>query len=297
MDLLVLGGNGLLGSNVVQTATGREWEVATTYHSEEPTFDFPTRELDIRDRSRFEQLLDEYDPEIVVNCAAMTDVDGCQRKPDLAQAVNARAPKKLARACEARGIDFCHISTDYVFDGTETGLYDESATPAPIQMYGTSKLAGDIAVRDAHSAPLIVRPSFIYGVHKPDDSLTGFPAWVRSQLRSSEQVPLFRDQHITPSRAGQVGATLLQLVTEGYSGTFNIACRSCTTPYEFGMALRERLGLESVPVEPASLSAVERPAARPQHTCLDVRKVEGCLDTVQPTLDEDLDRIEPVLEE
>jgi len=295
MRLLVLGGNGVLGSNVVSAAMARGWEVVATHHSDRPGFDVPSHQLDIRDSARFESLLDRVDPAAVVNCAAMTDVDGCESDPDLARAINGDAPGKVAEVCAARGSAFCHVSTDYVFDGSDRELYGESADPNPIQVYGESKLAGDAAVRDAHPSPLVVRPSFVYGVHRPDGSLAGFPAWVRDRLLAGETLSLFTDQHVTPSRAGQVASVLLRLLADGERGTCNVACRTCTTPYDIGVALRERLGREEVPIEAASQGDVDRPADRPRHTCLDVSKVEDRLDTAQPTLDEDLAAIEPAL--
>lgn len=295
MRLLVLGANGLLGSNVVATALSREWEVVGTHHSERPDFDVPSHEFDVRDSERFGTLLDRVAPATVVNCAAMTDVDACEREPTLARAVNGTAPGTLARSCGDREIGFCHVSTDYVFDGRTEELYSESADPNPIQVYGESKLAGDTAVRDAHPEPLVVRPSFVYGIHGSNGSLIGFPAWVRDRLQAGEELSLFSDQHVTPSRAGQVASTVLDLLAEEADGIFNVACRTCTTPYEIGVTLRNRLDCEETSIEAASQDDIDRPADRPRHTCLDVSKVEARLDRAQPTLEADLVAIEPAL--
>lgn len=294
MRLLVLGGDGLLGSNVV-VATNQKCEVTATYRSGSVPADVSAHELDIRDTARFKDLLERVDPTAVVNCAAMTDVDACESKPDQARAVNATAPSKIADVCNTRSVQFCHISTDYVFDGEERTPYDESAEPNPIQVYGESKLAGDRAVRDAHASSLIIRPSFVYGIDRSTGTLTGFPAWVRDRLRADEPVSLFDDQYITPSRAGQVASVLLQLLQEGADGTFNVACRTCTTPYEIGDWLRERLNYPKRHLESGSQEDFDRPADRPRYTCLDVSKVESRLDSVQPTLETDLSALEPVL--
>lgn len=295
MHVLVLGANGLLGSNVIRAATTRNRDVSGTYHSAAPPFQVPLYALDICNRGRFEELLETVEPDFVVNCAAMTGVDACERHSDRAFAVNAVAPGDLAATCERAGIRFCHISTDYVFDGTTRTPYHESAETGPIQVYGESKLEGERTVRDALSDPLILRLSFVYGNHGATESLTGFPAWVRDQLRSGETVRLFTDQFVTPSRAGQVSGVLLRLLRTGATGTYHLACRSCVTPYEFGEQLRSRMGAPESLLESGSLIDTDRAAQRPTYTCLDVGHVEEILDTTQPTLAEDIDAIEALL--
>jgi len=293
MDVFVVGAGGLLGSNVVATAATRGLSVAGTYHSDQPAFEIPLRELDIRASEDFEELLAEFSPSVVVNCAAMTDVDACEEQPELAHAINADAPEAMARRCSERGIDFVHVSTDYVFDGKTDEGYNEESEPNPLQAYGRSKLVGDRNVRSAHDSPLIVRPSFVYGVNRalePAD-LEGFPAWVRSCLRSGQAVPLFTDQYVTPSRAGSTAETLLDLVGDGASGMYNVATRSCVTPYEFGRVIASTMAVETAALEEGSLADVNRSAVRPSNTCLDVENVETRLGRAQPTVQEDVDAI------
>jgi dTDP-4-dehydrorhamnose reductase len=297
MRLLVTGANGLLGSNTIAKALARDWDCVGTYHSTEPVFETPLHELDIRDGEQFTAILDAHDLDAVLNCAAMTDVDGCEENQEQAHAVNGQAPGELARVCEDRNLAFCHVSTDYVFDGRMERQYDESAETNPIQVYGESKLAGEHAVRQAHNTPVLARLSFVYGIHHSTGTLTGFPAWVSNRLRDGETTPLFTDQHVTPSRAGQAAETLLDLLGTEATGTFHIASRSCVTPSEFGEMLRKRLDASNSVDVPAELltegsqSSVNRPATRPAHTCLDVEQVERTLGREQPTLADDLDSI------
>jgi dTDP-4-dehydrorhamnose reductase len=293
MDLLVLGAGGLVGSNVVSEALGRDWTVTGTYHTDPPAFDVPLDRLDLRDDERVRQQVRRTDPEAVINCAAMTDVDGCERAPERARAVNADAPGTVADVCRERDVRFVHLSTDYVFAGETTTPYDESGEASPIQEYGRTKLAGERAVQRRHDASLIVRLSFVYGVHRagPSPELAGFPEWVRGRLRTEEPVPLFTDQRITPSRAGQAAGTVLDLLREGSTGTYNVACRSCVTPYEFGVVIRDRLAAPTGLLEEASMADVDRAARRPRYTCLDVGAVESRLGREQPALADDLDAV------
>ena len=291
MDMLVLGAGGLLGSNVVRTATARQWRVAGTYHTTEPSLRAQLHELDVRDTDRFEELVERTEPEAVVNCAAMTDVDGCERNAERAHTINGRAPGNLAEVCEEHGITFAHVSTDYVFDGTAREPYDESDRSNPIQVYGASKLAGEEAVVRGHEKPLLVRLSFVYGIHCSTEALTGFPAWVQGRLRAREETPLFTDQQVTPSRAGQAAETILELLEEEATGTYHVASRSCVTPYEFGDMIRERMDAPKTLLREGVHADLDRPADRPRYTCLDVSQVEETLGREQPMLGEDLDAI------
>ena len=299
MNVLVLGAGGLLGGNVVTDAAARDWEVVGTYHTEEPSFHSvrgPLYELDLRDTDRFEAILDRTEPDAVINCGALTDVDGCEERPEEARSINGRAPGEIARACAERSAAFAHVSTDYVFDGEARSPYEEADRTNPIQSYGASKLAGERAVRDAHERPLLVRLSFVYGVDRSTEELSGFPAWVRDRLRAGEETSLFTDQRITPSRAGGAAGTILALLDEQATGTFHLASRSCVTPHRFGELIGERTNAAADLLEGGSQSDVDRPADRPRYTCLDVGRVEEALGREQPTLSEDLDAIAEWLE-
>ncbi|RLM42588.1 dTDP-4-dehydrorhamnose reductase [Haloarcula sp. Atlit-47R] len=291
MHLLVLGANGLLGSNAVQAGLEKGWTVSGTYHSTAPDFDIPLFELDIIDSSTTSEIIEAVDPDWVVNCAAMTDVDGCEEHPDRAHDVNAQAPGEIAAYCNQAECEFLHVSTDYVFDGKSTASYSENDSVNPVQVYGQSKLDGERAVQEVMPEALVTRLSFVYGVHRGTDELAGFPKWVRDQLVADNEVPLFTDQHITPSRAGHTASTLLELIEAGASGTYNVACRSCVSPYEFGAAICDRMGAAKSLLEDGSQSDIERPATRPAHTCLDVTKTEDKLGRRQPTLTADLEAI------
>lgn len=291
MRVIVIGVGGLLGSNVLAAARETSWEVVGTYHTTSPDFDVPLSKLDICDDERFRTILDRHDPDAVVNCAAMTDVDECEREPERAYEINGRAPRHLARICQKSDIRFVHVSTDYVFDGNAETPRRESDETEPIQVYGKSKLNGDRSVVEAHSTPLVVRPSFVYGVHRATGDLAGFPRWVRDRLVADETTPLFTDQRITPTRAGQAAETLLELLTDEATGVFHVASRSCVTPYRFGEVIGRHADASEENLEKSSMSDLDRPAGRPRYTCLNVGKVESTLGRSQPTLEEDVDAI------
>lgn len=295
MDVLVVGAGGLLGSNVVSAAMSCTGSVSGTYHTAAPSFDVPLDRLDIRNADRFEQIVANRTPDLVVNCAAMTDVDRCESEPSMAAEINAEAPGRLADICARRDVTFVHVSTDYVFDGMANEAYGEDDDTNPRQVYGQTKARGEETVRAALDDYLIVRLSFVWGGHRGRGELSGFPAWVRDQLHAGANVPLFTDQYVTPSRAGAAAEAILALVEQDSSGLFHLTARSCVTPYEFGTALCDRLGADPSLLEPGSLQDIDRPAARPRYTCLDVERVEAELGRPQPTLSEELDEVANLL--
>ena len=124
------------------------WVVSGTYHSTKPLFDIPLTQFDLREHATFDEVLNEHDPNVVVNCAEMTDVNDCEKNPDMAATLNGDTPGKLAAHCEIHNISFVHISTDYVFDGDSRDAYVELDKPAPKQAYGKSKLIGEETVTE-----------------------------------------------------------------------------------------------------------------------------------------------------
>lgn len=297
MDVFVVGAAGLLGSNVVMSSLDRDLSVGGSYRSTQPDFEIPLREFDICDTAVFDSILSEFAPSVVVNCAAMTDVDACERSPERAHEINATAPENLARVCSERDINFVHISTDYIFDGKSGEHYSEDAEPNPIQDYGRSKLAGEKSVLEAHKSPLVVRPSFVYGLNRSSEprQLEGFPQWVRSRLISEQDVPLFTDQYVTPSRAGSTAETVLDLVSDGTTGPYHVAARSCVTAYEFGRIIVAQRGKGEEALIESSQSDIDHEAARPSNTCLSVKKVETRLRQTQPTVKEDVSTLKSYL--
>lgn len=288
MRLLVVGANGLLGSNVVRAGQQRGWTVCGTYYSTQPAFDIPLTHFDLREYDSFDDILTEHEPDVVINCAAMTDVDSCETNPEQANVLNGDAPGGLADHCDASSVEFVHVSTDYIFDGAKREPYNESADTNPEQVYGESKLAGEQAVTEETTDALVARLSFVWGIHRSSDNLTGFPAWVRDRLLSEEDVPLFTDQWVTPTRAGQAAETLLDLIEQDTTGLFHIACSSCVTPYEFGAVIANHVGSSKGLLSEESIDDVERDATRPVYSCLDVERVESELNRPQPTLHEDV---------
>lgn len=295
MEVLVIGASGLLGSNVAEVSLSKGYETTGTYRDPDFQIPIPSHQLDVRNEDRVGMLIRDHRPDLVVNCAALTDVDACEREPEKAKVINGNAPGLIAAVCDDHEIPLIHISTDYVFAGASESHYTEEDVKDPIQEYGKTNLAGERNVQLTHDNTIIVRVSFLYGYNRSTESLEGFPAWVIDRLRLDENIPLFTDQYITPTRAGHATEIILSLGDVGATGTFHVAARDCTTPYGFGTDVRKRLGAPSKLITSSSLTDVERPAERPRHTCFDVSKIENTLDRRMPTLEADIDALETVI--
>jgi len=223
-------------------------------------------------------------PDIVVNCAAMTDVDECEADPETARAVNAEGPKTLATICRERNKRFVQLSTDYVFAGDQRTPYHEDDDTNPRQVYGESKRDGERATIEEVPGALIVRFSFVFGQHGATSEMTGFPEWVLERARAGKQIPLYTDQHVTPTRAGYAAETILELLDAEHTGTFHVASRDCVTPYEFGTMVLDAAGEDTSVVEESSLDEAENKAPRPAYTCLSTEKLADELGGSSPTL-------------
>ncbi|MGP8162089.1 MAG: dTDP-4-dehydrorhamnose reductase [Candidatus Dormibacteria bacterium] len=252
MRIEVIGSRGQLGRELMRVLAGSEHAVSG--HDVEA--------VDIRDGGSVAALLDEVRPDAVVNCAAWTRVDAAETEPEAAWEVNAAAPAILAEACRARGILLCHLSTDYVFDGTATAPIDEAAAPNPQSAYGRGKLAGEEAVRAALAEHLIVRTAWLYGQEGPNFVLTMVRlAAERGRLRVVD------DQLGSPTWTGHLAPAVLRLVERRATGTFHLTNSGSTTWYGFAAAIVEEAGLD-VPVDAITSADYPTPAPRPAYSVL-----------------------------
>jgi dTDP-4-dehydrorhamnose reductase len=278
--VLVVGGAGLLGQYLGDEARARGLDVVATRRGSGPSRPGTTwRDLDVRDRDAARSLVRELSPDVIVNAAALTDVDGCEDRPEEAHAVNALAPATLAEACKAPGIRFVHVSTDYVFDGT--GPATETTPPNPLGAYGRTKLDGERRVLEVNPKALVLRMSAVFGwnrVSRKTNSVT----WILEKVEAGQEVPLFRDQRITPTYAKTGAQAAFDLAEVGASGIFHIASRDCVSRQEMGEAVVEAFGIPGAKLVPVTMGSVALRAPRPVAPCLVVKKIEETLKRPMP---------------
>ena len=286
VDVLIFGGNGLLGQYLVGEAEQRSLEVLAT-DREEPAGRLPR--VDLRDAQLAARVVREIAPKVVFLPAAMTGVDACEARPQDARQVNAGAPAAIAQACASVPSRLVYFSTDYVFDG-EDGPYDEYATPAPVNEYGQTKLEGERCVLAAVPKALVVRTSANFGwngLRGKQNSVT----WILGKLRRGESVPLFTDQQVSPSYVPDVARVAFDLVDRGASGIFHVATRGCLTRLDMGQAVCDVFGLPKELLVPSRLAGANLPAKRPRVACLSTAKVERFLHIERPTFREALEHM------
>ena len=258
MRLLVLGAAGIVGRAVMAEAARRGWPAAGLGHAE----------LDITDRAAVAAALAAERPVRVVNCAAFTQVDRCESERELAFRVNGEAVGGLVEECARAGARLVHLSTDYVFDGRATEPYPEEAPPAPLSVYGASKLEGERRAL-ADPASLVVRTSGVFG---PGGA--NFVDTVAARLRrGGEPLRVVADQVTAPTYAPFLARALVDLGESGATGLVHYRNREATSWYELALEIARRLGA-GVAVEPASSDEVVRPARRPKYSVLAVERFE-----------------------
>jgi len=278
--VLVVGGAGLLGQYVCEEARQRGLEVIATRRTPGPSRpDNAWRELDVRDRDSARTLVQEVAADVVVNAAALTDVDGCEDRPEEAHAVNALAPGTLAETCKSLGARFVHVSTDYVFDGSAPAT--ETTPPNPLSAYGRTKLDGERRVLDVNSRAVVLRMSAVFGWNRLSEK-TNAVTWILQKVEAGQEVPLFRDQRITPTYAKTGAQAALDLADRGATGIFHVASKDCLSRHEMGEAVVEAFGIPGAKLVPVAMGSVAFKAPRPVAPCLVVKKAEETLKRPMP---------------
>ncbi|HXY92235.1 MAG TPA: dTDP-4-dehydrorhamnose reductase [Acidimicrobiia bacterium] len=270
MRVLVTGAAGQVGACVVGYLSSHD--VLGTGHDT----------LDLADRDQVEQVVSTFAPDAVVNAAAMTNVDACERDPDRAFAANALGVRHLAVACARVGAHLVHISTDYVFDGNSTRPFDEWDATAPVNEYGRSKLAGEREVAEHATTWTVVRTSWVFGKRGADIVSWAFDAYARGELHG-----VLADQVSIHTYAPDLAALLARFAVERRRGLFHVTSGSeATTRHEFvTAALRDR-GLDVEGIAPIDADALDRAARRPAFSALDNRALRlGGLPGLRPWRD------------
>jgi dTDP-4-dehydrorhamnose reductase len=221
------------------------------------------RGLDIANADDVLKTLVEGNPDVVINCAAWTDVDGCESDRERAFAANARGPENLANASHKINSVFVTISTDYVFDGTKEGFYTEADQPNPQSVYGLSKLEGERLAQKAYPATIIVRTGFIFGPHGRN-----FLSTIVERASRGEKINAITDAYGTPTYARDLAVRLRELAQLNHPGILHVANAGDGVSYE--QFAREAILLAGCigDVKGIEMDSLTRPAPRPRNSRL-----------------------------
>jgi len=264
--ILVVGAKGMLGADLLSLLGERGRGV-----------DLP--EIDITDLVSVQRVLTALKPSVVVNCAAYTDVDGCESNSDTAMQVNAEGVAFLAMISREIGAKLVQVSTDYVFDGSKGSPYREDDLPRPLNVYGESKLAGELNV-DVNPDNLVVRTQWLYGLQGKN--------FVETMLRlatEKDRLSVVDDQIGAPTWTVDLAKGMIALIDAGCRGTYHVANSGSTSWNGFARAIFSEAGL-AVQVEAMTTEQLNRPARRPLQSTLDCSKLTADTGlTLQPWQD------------
>ncbi|MDP1822720.1 MAG: SDR family oxidoreductase [Archangium sp.] len=298
MRALVTGANGLVGGRLVRLLASRGHEVfamgrghqrvlPSPPHGEETIPQYVSG--DLGDTDGLAQSLREIRADVVINCAAMTDVDGCEREPSHAYTANVEGVATLARSARALDSHLLQVSTDYVFDG-DAGPYDVDAIPNPRGVYAITKHMGEEAVRALcpRGKWTIARTAVVYGW--PSTGKNNFGSWLIEALGAGKTVKLFTDQRVTPSHAGNVAEMLAELAERRMAGIWHTSGADVVDRVSFGQKLCARFGFDPSLIHPSKMADLNLPTPRPAKSGLNVSRTLEALGAKPLGIDAALDR-------
>lgn len=254
MKVLVTGAGGMLGRAVIKHCASHGDQVFAHSH----------QSLDIADEDNVRAVTERERPETIINCAAWTDVDGCETDPERAFAANARGPEVLAVACREVGAQLLTISTDYVFDGAKDGFYTQRDDPRPESVYGRAKLDGERRAQAASARTVVVRSGWIFGAGGRN-----YLSRVIELAQGGQSLKAIRDAYGTPTYAVHLAARLRELAALDLPGIYHIVNGGDGASYaDFTRAALAAAGDEATKVEEVAMDSLERPAPRPRNSRL-----------------------------
>jgi dTDP-4-dehydrorhamnose reductase len=273
--IFITGANGLLGQTIVSLFTRESsFELIQSSIEEKPFIDYGHKyvQLDVVNKEDVKKVIGFYDPDVIINCAAFTDVDKCETERELCWKLNVDAVKNLIIAARQNEAKLIHYSTDYVFDG-RSGPYTEDATPNPISFYGRSKLASENALVLSGIDYAVIRTMVLYGIG--NNVKPNFALWLISKLKNNEAVNIVDDQVGNATMIDDLAWGTLKIVEKGCTGIYNIAGSDILSRYDFALKVCEVFNLNKSLVSPIKTATLKQPAPRPLKSGLIVLKAES----------------------
>lgn len=286
MRILVTGASGLLGLNLALEAAREHTVFATVNRNTLNTSAFSVLQVDLLAPGAVERLLDQTQPEWVIHCAALANLDACEANPALAEQLNTELPRKLAAHVARGGARLVHVSTDAIFDG-QRGDYSEEDSPNPLGVYAQTKLGGERAVTGANPDAIIARVNF-YGW-----SLTGkrsLSEFFFYNLQAGKPVLGFTDVYFCPLLTNDLAHILIKMLEKGLGGIYHVVSSECISKYNFGVALAHKFGLDEDLISPSSVVQAGLKAARSPTLTLRTEKLSRALGNSLPGLSPGLER-------
>lgn len=261
MNILVTGCNGQLGN---------EMQLLEKDNGQHVFFNTDVSQLDITDQAAVDRFVADNEIDCIVNCAAYTAVDRAESDRELCTTLNTVAPAYLAAAVERRGGAMIQVSTDYVFDGKAHTPYVETDTPSPDSVYGSTKLAGELAVVKFCRRTMIVRTAWLYSSFG-----NNFVKTMMRLGREKKELGVVFDQIGTPTYARDLAVAIMAAVNKGIvPGVYHFSNEGVCSWYDFAKAVHRMAGIGTCHVRPLHTSEYPTPANRPHYSVLDKTKIK-----------------------
>lgn len=265
MKILITGSKGQLGNELKDIINKGYSEIGKVSEciKNSQVFDFDVDKLDITDLKSVKNVLNTIKPDVVINCAAATNVDGCESDEDFAFKVNSLGPRNLAMVCEEIGARLVQVSTDYVFSGVGEKPLTEYDLTAPYSVYGKTKLLGENYVREFCSKYYIVRTAWLYGYVGHN-----FVYTMRRLGKEKDSINVVNDQIGNPTHANDLAYHILKLIETDEYGVYHCTGKGECSWYDFAKMIIELSGEECI-VNPCTSEEYKTPAKRPEYSSLD----------------------------
>lgn len=266
--ILITGANGLIGQTLVykiRPLTG--YTLIATSESECKIKGIDPASfcrMDITDQGRVAEVFEEFKPDVVVHCAALTQVDPCELDPDQCDRVNIDGTRIVAAASLKAGAHFIYMSTDFVFDGLQ-GPYSEDDHPNPVSTYGWSKLQGEFLTRSLKVPWTIVRTILVYGV-TPAMNRSNLVTWVRDSLTAGKPIRVVNDQFRMPTLANDLADGVIAIADKGATGIFHLSGPEPVSVYDFALKIAKFFQLDESLITPITSDSLNQPGRRPLKT-------------------------------
>jgi len=277
--VLITGSNGLLGQKLVNLFSKIDDYVVIAVSlgkdRNNTAENYTYYDIDITIANDIIEIINKHQPHYIINCAAMTNVDHCEKHKEKCDLINVKAVETLVTCTKKYNSHLIHISTDFVFDG-KNGPYSETDTPNPINYYGLSKLKSEELIVSAGIKYTILRTILVYGI--VDNMIkSNIVLFVKNALEDKKQITMVDDQLRMPTLADDLAEACLKAIHQKAYGIFNISSNQLLSIYEMSLQIADAFGLDASYIQRIPTSQLNQPARRPSKTGFILDKSENIL--------------------
>ncbi len=295
--IVITGSNGLLGQSLLDLfLSEKEYEIIALSRSENryPVKEgYPFYSIELTDKVTLNNLLEELNPDFIINTAAMTQVDVCEDEKEACDTINVKLVENLVAFSKKINCHLIHISTDFIFDGKQ-GYYKETDAPNPLSYYGLSKLKAEQVLVSSTIEYTILRTILVYGkVH--DMSRNNIVLWVRQMLTEGKEITIVNDQYRMPTYVNELALACKLAIDKKVTGVFNVSSNQLLSIYEIAKQIAEVFNLNAALIKPISSEILNQRAKRPAKTGFDLTKTTNILGLQTCSFKEDLQKFKEKL--